>query len=126
MMKRIGLLLVGILALLMVGCGPQHSPENTVKAYYNALLEQNFDNAAQYLYLEDLPKTNLVSQMLSEAYQKDNRVVSFSVLGSARTTNDAAQVAIAYEIAKAPKGGDAKNVILLDLVKIDGKWYITF
>ena len=125
-MKRIGLLLVGLLALLMVGCGPQHSPENTVKAYYNALLEQNFDNAAQYLYLEDFPKANLVSQKLSETYQKDNRVVSFSVLGSARTTNDAAQVAIAYEIAKAPKGADAKNVILLDLVKIDGKWYITF
>lgn len=125
-MKRIGLCLVGLLALLMVGCGPQHSPENTVKAYYNALLEENFDDAASYIQSEFLPKSNIVAKTLADSYTKDNHIVSFSVLGSAHSTNDKAQVAIFYEIAKAPKGENTKNVATLDLVKIDGKWYITF
>ena len=126
MMKRMGLLLVGLMALLLVGCGPQHSPENTVKAYYNALLEENFDGASHYIQSDRFSAENIVAKMLAESFSKDNKIVSFSVLGTGYSTKDKAQVAIAYEIAKAPKGSDTKDVIMLDLVKIDGKWYITF
>lgn len=123
-MKKLGLFFVGLLALLCMGCGSHSSPENAIKAYYSALQQGDYDNAATYLYSGFILKGNEVAKMLEDAYSKDNMIASFDVMGSAYSTNDKAQVAVAFEVAKPLKGADAKEVVLLDLVKIDGSWYI--
>lgn len=125
-MKKLGLLIVVFIAVVLTGCDPQSCPEKTVKAYFKALQEQDFQTSASYILMQPGDSQKEMTEALKTVYSKDGAIVSFDVLGSARTTNDVATVAVATEIAKAPKGYDAKGASTLDLVKSNGKWYIKF
>lgn len=125
-MKKLGLLIVALIAVVLTGCDPQCCPETTVKAYYKALQEQDFTTSASYILMQPGDSQKEMAEALKTVYSKDGAIVSFDVFGSAKTTNDVAEVAVATEIAKAPKGYDPKGVSTLNLVKSNGKWYIKF
>lgn len=126
-MKKLGILLVGVVALLLVGCGAQNSPEKAVKAYYKALKEKKFDEAATYCWTNpnDKDAQKNLSESLKKQYEEDNAIVDFKVLGSANSFEDKAEVSVVYEISKpANKDDDKKKCEEVSVVKIDGKWYI--
>ncbi|MCR5114582.1 MAG: DUF4878 domain-containing protein [Bacteroidales bacterium] len=125
-MKKIRLILMCVVALLFVSCGTQSNPEKTVKAFYNALYEKDYATASSYILTTDSGQQKQVAESLKETFKGDNALVSFHVFGSAKQTNDAAEVAVSTEISKPAKGQDAKSVATLLLVKSDGKWYISF
>lgn len=123
-MKKIKLLIIGLLAIVFAGCGEQSNPEKTVKAFHKAIYEKDFGTAASYILSTNAEEQAAYTKMLKDIYKGDNAIINFHVYGAAFSTKDAAKVAVSTEVAKASKGMSAKDVMIIPLVKSEGSWYI--
>lgn len=123
-MKKLCILFICAMAAVLVGCGPQSSPEKVVKGYYEALEKQDFDKAVEYVAPNSMIKKEDLSSLLKNIYQGDFGIADYKVLGACKTTNDAADVAVAFQFKKVGKGELDKTMKVEKTVRMDGNWYL--
>lgn len=112
--------MVAVLALLLVGCSSQRSPESATKAFFKAVSQSAYGDAVKYVKMDENDKPDELAKAL-ELDDKDNKIVSYNVLGAAYRTKDNAKVAVAVEYEK---GEPKKDITIVNVVKVDGKWVI--
>lgn len=131
MKKLIFGLIMAIGAMLaLTACGDDsNSPKGVTKAYYEALVKQDFKTAMDYCckkdgkLLTDQEKETLTTMMaskLNDEKTKQSLVASFE-LGEETIAEDGNSAKV--KVKTVTVGGQEKDVNT-DLLKVDGKWYI--
>ena len=127
-MKR-NLIIVALVAVLclFVACTPQSSPRQVVKAYWTAVQNEKYSEAVNLYYEVDELFSEDGKEFLStlmkvemKAYGKISKVKVVSVEKTGDTDKAVVTVELTSENQSEPL------VETMDVVKVNGKWYIDF
>ena len=110
-MKHILLIL---LALTFIGCRSLQSPKATTKSFFKAINQQDFDRAYEYVILDGLE--------FVEDVERASRREYFEI---GLEDCDVAKTEEGTKCTWVTRIANKKGVIVLDVVDVDNKWYIT-
>lgn len=122
----VAVLLVIILAFKLIGGGgSQSSPESTVKSYVNAIDDVDIDKLISLYAPDDRPKGDelkLAKKLMKQTLKAQDFSVSKCDIVKVKKKGKKAEVE--YKIVTKYKGKKNTNQDTIDVIKVDGKWYI--
>lgn len=127
-MKR-NLVLVAMMAFLCLfaACTPQSTPKQVAKTYWTAVQNGNYSEAVDLYYnidgLFSEDSKELLATLMKVEMEAYGKVTKVKVL-SVDKTDDPDKAVVAVELTTENRPDPF--VETMDVVKVDGKWYIDF
>lgn len=127
-MKR-NLVLVAMMAFLCLfaACTPQSTPKQVAKTYWTAVQNGNYSEAVNLYYnidgLFSEDSKELLATLMKVEMEAYGKVTKVKVL-SVDKTDDPDKAVVAVELTTENRPDPF--VETMDVVKVDGKWYIDF
>ena len=126
-MKR-NLIIVAAVAVLCMfaACSPQSTPKQVVKTYWTAIQNEQYSEAVNLYYdidgLFSEDSKELLSVLTRIQMAEYGKITSVKILSVEKTEKDKAVVAVELTIENQTE----PRVEAMDVVKVNGKWYIDF
>lgn len=126
-MKR-NLIIVAVAAFLCLfaACSPQSSPKQVVKTYWTAIQNEQYSDAVNLYYdidgLFSEDSKELLSSLIRVQMAPYGKITNVKILSVEKTEKDKAVVAVELTIENQAE----PRVEVMDVVKVNGKWYIDF
>lgn len=119
-MKKVNIIIAVLAAILMMGCTSQKDPKGVVRAYYNAIEDEEFFDAATYCLPTEQINYDAKANTLRQKYGKVVR--AYKIIGIEQLNDSTAVVAVKVKPEASALIGDI--IELVDVARMDGQWYI--
>ena len=126
-MKR-NLIVVAVVAILCLfaACSPQSTPKQVVKTYWTAIQNEQYSEAVNLYYdidgLFSEDSKELLSVLTRIQMAQYGKITSVKILSVDKTGKDKAMVTVQL----TTENQSEPQVETMDVVKVNGKWYIDF
>ena len=116
------MIVVGLMAITIIGCGGGETPSQVVEKYYQLLKEKDCQGLADYINDKN---PELVERRINECKQSANiELVSYSITGE--TIDESGFFArVDTEVTIKENGKEKTNSGWLHLVKVGDDWKLT-
>lgn len=119
-MKKVNIIIAILAAFLMVGCSSQKDPQGVVRAYFNAIEDEEFFDAATYCLPTQQMNYDAQANSLRQKYGKVVR--AYKIIGLQQLNDSTAVVAVKVRPEASALIGDV--IELIDVAKMNGQWYV--
>lgn len=115
-MKKVNIIIAVLAAILMMGCTSQKDPKGVVRAYYNAIEDEEFFDAATYCLPTEQINYDAKANTLRQKYGKVVR--AYKIIGIEQLNDSTAVVAVKVKPEASALIGDI--IELVDVARMDG------
>lgn len=126
MKRNLILIAMAAIACLFAACSPQSTPKQVVKTYWTAIQNEQYSEAVNLYYdidgLFSEDSKELLSVLTRIQMAEYGKITSVKILSVEKTEKDKAVVAVELTIENQTE----PRVEAMDVVKVNGKWYIDF
>lgn len=119
-MKKVNIIIAILAAVLMMGCTSQKNPKAVVRAYFNAIEDEEFFDAATYCLPTEQINYDAKANTLRQKYGKVVR--AYRIIGIEQLNDSTAVVAVKVKPEASALIGDI--IELIDVAKMNDQWYI--
>lgn len=127
MKRNLVLIVMTAMLCLFAACTPQSTPKQVVKTYWTAVQNGNYSEAVDLYYnidgLFSEDSKELLATLMKVEMEAYGKVTKVKVL-SVDKTDDPDKAVVAVELSTENRPDPF--VETMDVVKVNGKWYIDF